>query len=308
MGTRSMEVLMLRKVLTASIIGFMFTSLLVATPAGAATITNGVACKKSGASTKVGTNVYKCTKNPTVANAKLTWVWSGCLEANTTYQTSQATVKSLSASLAKNFADTKASGDALALGILDSINKMLSYRATTDYVPGDTVWVSPSYFVANVAVPRELKGTNAPSATNTGLAGSTSLWIKFAPTGVSPLNKALDLVPSPDVAIAARQADIANWNTIITKLAADSKKLIAGPVTTKNTATLNLITTQIKQFSSGVTAATNQVNALKASVATIKRLTSAQTTLTLVEANLAGAKQDVASNLMIRSQACKKGV
>ena len=303
-----MEVLMLRKVLTASIIGFMFTSILVASPANAAAITNGVACTKSGASTKVGTNVYKCTKNPTVTNAKLTWVWSGCLDANTAYVSSLATVKSLTTSLTKTSADTKSSADALALGLVTSINKMLSYRATTDYVPGDTVWVDPGYFVANVAIARDLKGGNAPSATNTGAAGSTSLWTKFVPTGTSPLNKALDLVPSPDVAIAARQADIANWSSIITKLSADTKKLIAGPSTVKNTATLNLITAQIKQFTSGITAATSQVNNLKSSVATSIRLSSAQTTLTLMQATLTGAKQDVASNLLIRTQACKKGV
>ncbi len=303
-----MEVPMLRKVLTASIIGFMFTSILVASPAGAATITNGVACAKSGASTKVGTNVYKCTKNPAVANAKLTWVWSGCLDANAAYVTSLATVKSLTTSLTKSVADTKSSGDAVAAGIIVSINKMLAYHATSVYIPGDVVWVDPSYYVANVGVTRDLKGANAPSATTIGAAGSTSLWTAFVPTTPSPLSKALDLVPSPDVAIAARQADIANWSSIITKLSADSRKIISGPASTKNTATLNLITSQIKQFTSGVTAASNQITALKASVATIKRLSSAQTTLTLMQATLTGAKQDVASNLTIRTQACKKGV
>ena len=303
-----MEVLMIRKVLTASIIGFMFTSLLVASPAGAATITNGVACSKSGASTKVGTNVYKCTKNPTVKNAKLTWVWSGCLEANTIYTTSLATVKTLTDSLAKNFADTKKSGNDLAAGIIVSINKILAYRGTADYVSGDVVWVTSGYYVANAPIARDLKGTNSPTELNTGAAGSTALWVKFVPTGPSLINSALDLVPSPDVAIAARTADIANWTANIAKLNADATKVRALPQSAKNTSSLNSIAVTIKQFTSGITAASSQITTLKANVATIKRLASAQTTLTLVQANIAGAKQDVASNLSIRSQACKKGV
>jgi hypothetical protein len=55
-------------------------------PASAATkISNGVACKKAGATTKVGLNTYKCAKNAFVKNAKLTWLSLDCVNTTSTY-------------------------------------------------------------------------------------------------------------------------------------------------------------------------------------------------------------------------------
>ncbi len=49
----------------------------------AATVKNGVKCTKAGATTKVGTKVYRCGKNPYFKPASLTWTLRGCFTANT---------------------------------------------------------------------------------------------------------------------------------------------------------------------------------------------------------------------------------
>ena len=57
---------------------------MVAVPAqAAAKISNGVACKKSGSTTKTSGGTYKCAKNPLVTNSKLTWLSLDCVTAAT---------------------------------------------------------------------------------------------------------------------------------------------------------------------------------------------------------------------------------
>lgn len=53
----------------------------------------GAACKKANAKTKIGGDSYVCIKNPTVENAKLTWVWTGCVDSNKLYLESSARLK-----------------------------------------------------------------------------------------------------------------------------------------------------------------------------------------------------------------------
>jgi len=59
---------------------------ITAVPATAATkVSNGVACKKSGATTKVSGSTYRCAKNPIIKNSKLTWLSADCLNTAATY-------------------------------------------------------------------------------------------------------------------------------------------------------------------------------------------------------------------------------
>jgi hypothetical protein len=51
------------------------------TTSNAATVKNGVACKKAGLKTKVGKKNYVCGQNPYVTPTKLTWMLNGCPEA-----------------------------------------------------------------------------------------------------------------------------------------------------------------------------------------------------------------------------------
>jgi predicted nucleic acid-binding Zn-ribbon protein len=55
---------------------------MIAVPADAAVkISNGVACKKSGQTTKTSGGTYRCAKNPLVSSTKLTWLSIDCLTA-----------------------------------------------------------------------------------------------------------------------------------------------------------------------------------------------------------------------------------
>jgi hypothetical protein len=75
-------------------------STLAAAPAGAATkISNGVACTKSGATTKVAGYSYKCAKNSLKKNSKLTWLSVECLAAITSWQKAQKDSTALIAEL-----------------------------------------------------------------------------------------------------------------------------------------------------------------------------------------------------------------
>ena len=51
----------------------------------AATIKNGVTCKKDGQKTKSGKKSYVCGKNPYVTPTKLTWMLTSCPEAYDLY-------------------------------------------------------------------------------------------------------------------------------------------------------------------------------------------------------------------------------
>ena len=55
------------------------------TSANAATVKNGVTCKKMGQKTKSGSKTYYCEKNPYVTPAKNTWTLAACLDANDLY-------------------------------------------------------------------------------------------------------------------------------------------------------------------------------------------------------------------------------
>ncbi len=80
------------------------TSLLMATtaiiPAEAANKA-GARCTKANAKTKIGGDSYLCTKNPTVKNAKLTWVWVGCIDSNKLYLEATVRLKAVTDSAAQ---------------------------------------------------------------------------------------------------------------------------------------------------------------------------------------------------------------
>lgn len=88
---------MFRKVITASILGFVLAGSLVSiAPANAAVkISNGVTCPKPNKTIKVSGTVYKCTKNPIVNKTKYTWVSKDCINSNTTYTKLNASYKTL---------------------------------------------------------------------------------------------------------------------------------------------------------------------------------------------------------------------
>jgi hypothetical protein len=81
-----MEVYMFRKIITASTLG-LFLAASVITPASAATIKTGSACKKVGQTVKVGSKTYVCGKNPVVTPTRNTYMLKACRDTNTLYRT-----------------------------------------------------------------------------------------------------------------------------------------------------------------------------------------------------------------------------
>ena len=75
---------MLRKIVIASTLG-LFLATSVVSPASAATIKTGTACKKAGQSIKVGSKTYLCGKNPFVTPTKNTWALKTCIEGYDSY-------------------------------------------------------------------------------------------------------------------------------------------------------------------------------------------------------------------------------
>ena len=56
---------------------------LIPVNAFAANVKNGVKCVKANVTTKVGSKVYRCGKNPYFKPASLTWTLRSCFTANT---------------------------------------------------------------------------------------------------------------------------------------------------------------------------------------------------------------------------------
>jgi len=81
---------MLRKIVIASTLG-LFLATSVVTPASAATIKTGSACKKAGQTVKVGSKTYVCGKNPVVTPTKNTYMLKACRDTNNLYRTVKST-------------------------------------------------------------------------------------------------------------------------------------------------------------------------------------------------------------------------
>jgi hypothetical protein len=73
---------MLRKIASLSVALIVAGGVMIALPAQAAPkISNGVACTKSGSTSKTSLGTYKCSKNPLVSSTKLTWLSLDCITA-----------------------------------------------------------------------------------------------------------------------------------------------------------------------------------------------------------------------------------
>ena len=73
---------MFRKIASISVALVVAGGVMIAVPADAATkISNGVACKKSGQTTKTSGGTYRCTTNPLTSSKRLTWLSLDCVTA-----------------------------------------------------------------------------------------------------------------------------------------------------------------------------------------------------------------------------------
>lgn len=69
----------------AATFGLLLATTSFTTSANAATIKNGVTCKKDGLKGKAGSKRYVCGKNPYVTPTRLTWMLTSCPEAYDLY-------------------------------------------------------------------------------------------------------------------------------------------------------------------------------------------------------------------------------
>jgi len=75
----------LKSAVLATTLGLFLATTSFVTTSNAATVKNGVACKKAGLKTKVGKKNYFCGNNPYVTPTKLTWMLTSCPEAYDLY-------------------------------------------------------------------------------------------------------------------------------------------------------------------------------------------------------------------------------
>jgi len=82
---------MFRKIASISLALVVAGGVMIAVPAEAATkISNGVACTKSGATSKTSLGIYKCGKNPLSTSKKLVWLSTDCIKsANSAVKSAQ---------------------------------------------------------------------------------------------------------------------------------------------------------------------------------------------------------------------------
>jgi hypothetical protein len=117
---------MLRKIASLSVALLVAGSVMVAVPAQAATkVSNGVACSKSGSTTKVGKVTYKCAKNPLMSSTKLTWLTLDCLTTANAAVKAQRTAATTSAKF-------KAQIPVIELGITTEIANRAEVQAKLD--------------------------------------------------------------------------------------------------------------------------------------------------------------------------------
>jgi septal ring factor EnvC (AmiA/AmiB activator) len=121
---------MFRKAIVVAGAAALVLASMTAVPASAATkVSNGVACSKAGATTKVSGSSYRCAKNPLVKNSKLTWLSLDCLNTANTYNKSLANLPKIKAATDATIA--KLNEDIVAQAIeVEKANKLIpEYQA-----------------------------------------------------------------------------------------------------------------------------------------------------------------------------------
>jgi hypothetical protein len=114
---------MFRKIASLSVALVVAGGVMIAVPADAATkISNGVACKKSGQTTKVSGQTYRCATNPLSTSKKLTWLSLDCLTS------ARAAVKARTNST-KTIADLNAQIPVIDLSIQEQKTVLTSIQA-----------------------------------------------------------------------------------------------------------------------------------------------------------------------------------
>ena len=277
---------MFRKTSVALAALLVATTAAISPAAHAATkISNGVACTKKNATTKVGTDKYTCTTNPTATGAaakKLVWVWAGCLDANQSYVKTKSQYDSI-------LKEINGQSTTLLANIQNSVNNMILWKTTKSYSKDDIVYESgKTYYIALGDSKDKL-----PSA-NLGV-----LWAIYKPSTIDPN---VGTSPDTNLVISMKQKDIVDWTNDIQIINKEITRLqeLKNP-TVKDKNNLASFRAAVNTFNIGIKNANTNIKNLKAN---ILLLTSQETSKITVES----LKSDVDQANTIRVQSCAKGV
>ena len=108
-----------RAVVLAASLGLFLATTSYVTTSNAATVKNGVACKKAGLKTKSAGKSYVCDNNPYVTPTKLTWTLSQCQQSYELYLDSKDQYEIFKDILSSAGAEGQAQATTLLKGISD---------------------------------------------------------------------------------------------------------------------------------------------------------------------------------------------
>lgn len=274
---------MLRKA-SVALAAILFVTTTAFIPADAATkISNGVACSKRNATTKVGGDTYRCTTNPTTTSKRLVWMWAGCLDANKAYLTSKAQYDGILKQIA-------GSSTSITSTIQTSINRMILWKETKIYAKNDVVYENAkTYYVSLV----DDNSKKVPSA-NLGTA-----WAVYMPTAA---DANVGTSPDANTVIAMKEKDVVDWNKNIEVLNKEVKRLegLKSP-TAADKANIARYKSAVTTFNIGIKNANTNIKNLRAN---ISLLNSSNSNKAIVES----LKSDVEQAKMIRTQSCARGI
>lgn len=274
---------MLRKA-SVALAAILFVTTTAFIPADAATkISNGVACSKRNATTKVGGDTYRCTTNPTTTSKRLVWMWAGCLDANKAYLTSKAQYDGILKQIA-------GSSTSITSTIQTSINRMILWKETKIYAKNDVVYENAkTYYISLV----DDNSKKVPSA-NLGTA-----WAVYMPTAA---DANVGTSPDANTVIAMKEKDVVDWNKNIEVLNKEVKRLegLKSP-TAADKANIARYKSAVTTFNIGIKNANTNIKNLRAN---ISLLNSSNSNKAIVES----LKSDVEQAKMIRTQSCARGI
>jgi len=200
---------MLRKIASLSVALIVAAGVMVAVPAQAATkVSNGVACSKSGSTTKVGSVTYRCAKNPLVSSTKLTWLTLDCLA------TANAAVKAQKA-LSTTTAKFNAEVLAIDLKIAELKPSLDEIQAKLDKAKARLPEASSDLAAAKIKLITVLSASEKVTATKavTDLEGAVKNWTAAAKAYTSQINQiqsAIKLMERSRSTLLSKPAELAS--------------------------------------------------------------------------------------------------
>jgi len=274
---------MLRKASIAFAGMLVMSSMSIIPADAAAKISNGVACNKRNATTKVGGDTYRCTTNPTTTSKKLVWMWAGCLDANNAYLTTKKQYDNI-------LKQISGSSTTITNSIQTSINRMIVWKETKIYSKNEVVYESgKTYYISLV----DDNSKKAPS-TNLGTA-----WAVYMPTAA---DANIGTSPDANMVIAMKEKDVVDWTKNVEVLNKEIKRLEALKTpTAADKSNISRYKSVINTYNIGIKNANTNIKNLRAN---ISLLNSSNSNKAIVES----LKSDVEQAKVIRSQSCARGI